>query len=260
MSNINEAALQLRNSSNKKTTCSPVRNLIGATDIEAAYKVQEINIAERLRNSAKPVGSKVGLTSFAVQKQLGVDQPDFGVLLDDMVVEQGSTVDYNLLMQPKVEAEVAFVLKSDLPSGEISESALIEAIDYAVASIEIVGSRVENWDICITDTIADNASASHYVLGTKHNTMQGLDLVGCKMKLWVNDELVSEGKGEACMGSPINAALWLANTMVNLGKPLRAGDVILSGALGPMAPVKPGDKARASIEGLGEVSVNFSRI
>ena len=112
MSNINEAALQLRNSSKTKTTCSPVRNLIGATDIESAYKVQEINIAERINRGAKPVGSKVGLTSFAVQKQLGVDQPDFGVLLDDMVVEQGGTVDYNLLMQPKVEAEVAFVLKS----------------------------------------------------------------------------------------------------------------------------------------------------
>ncbi|MDA7836686.1 fumarylacetoacetate hydrolase family protein [Salibacteraceae bacterium] len=260
MSNINEAALQLRNSSKTKTTCSPVRNLIGATDIESAYKVQEINIAERINRGAKPVGSKVGLTSFAVQKQLGVDQPDFGVLLDDMVVEQGGTVDYNLLMQPKVEAEVAFVLKSDLPSVEISEAALVDAIDYAVASIEIVGSRVENWDIHITDTIADNASASHFVLGTQHVNLADLDLVGCEMKLWLNEEIVSEGKGEACMGSPINAALWLANTMVKRGKPLKAGDVILSGALGPMAPVKPGDKVRASIEGLGDVAVNFSTI
>ena len=260
MSNINEAALQLRNSSKTKATCSPVRELIGATDIEAAYKVQEINIAERIKNGAKPVGCKVGLTSFAVQKQLGVDQPDFGILLDDMVVEQGGTADYSLLMQPKVEAEVAFVLKSDLPSGDVSESMLLEAIEYAVASIEIVGSRVENWDIRITDTIADNASASHYVLGTERHAIQGLDLVECKMKLWLNDEVVSEGRGEACMGSPINAALWLANTMGKLGKPLKAGDVILSGALGPMAPVKPGDRVRASIEGLGEVSVNFSTI
>ena len=222
--------------------------------------MQEINIAERINRGAKPVGSKVGLTSFAVQKQLGVDQPDFGVLLDDMVVEQGGTVDYNLLMQPKVEAEVAFVLKSDLPSVEISEAALVDAIDYAVASIEIVGSRVENWDIRITDTIADNASASHFVLGTQHVNLADLDLVGCEMKLWLNEEIVSEGKGEACMGSPINAALWLANTMVKRGKPLKAGDVILSGALGPMAPVKPGDKVRASIEGLGDVAVNFSTI
>ena len=260
MSNINEAALQLRNSSKTKTTCSPVRNLIGATDLEAAYQVQEINIADRIKNGAKPLGCKVGLTSFAVQKQLGVDQPDFGILLDDMVVEQGGTADYGLLMQPKVEAEVAFVLKSDLPSGEVSEVTLIEAIDYAVASIEIVGSRVENWDIRITDTIADNASASHFVLGANQVLLNNLDLVGCKMKLWLNDEIVSEGKGEACMGSPINAALWLANTMAKLGKPLKAGEVILSGALGPMAPVKPGDKVRASIEGLGEVSVNFSTI
>lgn len=258
MSNINEAALQLRNSSKSKTTCSPVRNLIGATDIEAAYKVQEINIDERIKNGAKPVGCKVGLTSFAVQKQLGVDQPDFGILLDDMLVS--GTVDYQLLMQPKVEAEVAFVLKSDLPSGEVDEPTLMEAIDYAVASIEIVGSRVENWDIRITDTIADNASASHFVLGANHVILNNFDLVGCQMKLWLNDEMVSEGKGEACMGSPINAALWLANTMARLGKPLKAGEVILSGALGPMAPVKPGDKVRASIEGLGEVSVNFSTI
>jgi 2-keto-4-pentenoate hydratase len=258
MSNINEAALKLRNSCKTGTTCSPVRELIGATNIEAAYKVQEINIAERIENGAKPVGCKVGLTSFAVQKQLGVDQPDFGILLDDMLVS--GTVDYHLLMQPKVEAEVAFVLKSDLPQGEVTEKALVEAIDYAVASIEIVGSRVENWDIRITDTIADNASASHFVLGSEHVILGNFDLVGCQMKLWLNDELVSEGKGEACMGSPINAGLWLANTMAKLGNPLKAGDMILSGALGPMAPVKPGDRVRATIDGLGEVWVNFSAI
>lgn len=260
MSNIDKAAVQLRNSSLTKTTCRPVRALIGETDLDAAYRVQEINIAERVREGAKVIGSKIGLTSPAVQKQLGVDQPDFGVLLDNMVVGHGATVDFNLLMQPKVEAEVAFVLKSDLQSTKVTEAMLINAIDYAVASIEIVGSRVENWDIRITDTIADNASASHFVLGTQRFILQGLDLVNGKMKLWVNNELVSEGSGAACMGSPINAALWLANTMGRLGKPLKAGEVILSGALGPMVPVNPGDKVRASIEGLGEVSVNFSTI
>jgi len=239
--------------------CEPIRDIIGIEDLEAAYAAQDINTERRAKSGARIVGSKIGLTSVVVQKQLGVDQPDFGVLFDDMEVANGLEMDFNLLMQPKVEAEIAFVLKSDLASAHIGTTDVISAIDYAIAAIEIVGSRIGNWDIKITDTIADNASASHFVLGHKPVKLENIDLVECTMEMNVNGIKVSEGKGDACMGSPINAVLWLAKTFAKLGRPLKAGDVILSGALGPMAVVNPGDEVVTKIEGLGSVSVKFSK-
>lgn len=240
--------------------CAPIRDIIGSENLEAAYAAQDMNTKRRQKSGARIVGSKIGLTSVVVQKQLGVDQPDFGVLFDDMELENGSEVDYKLLMQPKAEAEIAFVLKKDLSGTQIGAADVISAIDYALVSIEIVGSRIANWDIKITDTIADNASASHFVLGHKPVKLENLDLTGCEMEMRVNGEKVSEGKGAACMGSPINATLWLAKTMSKLGRPLKAGNVILSGALGPMATISPGDEVVTTISGLGSVSIKFSNI
>ncbi|TXG34688.1 2-keto-4-pentenoate hydratase [Seonamhaeicola maritimus] len=255
---IKEMANRLYEASQTRSYCSPVREVIGIEDIEAAYATQDINTERRHKAGARIVGSKIGLTSVVVQKQLGVDQPDFGVLFDDMELENGSEVDYNLLMQPKAEAEIAFVLKEDLSNSQIGAADVISAIDYALVSIEIVGSRIANWDIKITDTIADNASASHFVLGHKPVKLENLDLTGCSMEMFVNGEKVSEGTGAACMGSPINATLWLAKIMAKLGRPLKAGDVILSGALGPMATISPGDEVVTTISGLGSVSIKFS--
>jgi len=160
-------------------------------------------------------------------------------------------------MQPKVEAEIAFVLAEDLDMDNMTIIDLIASIDYALPAIEIVGSRIENWNIKICDTIADNASASHYVLGHRPRTLDEFDMVGCKMKMTKNGTIVSEGHGGACLGSPLNATLWLANKMVELGQPLQAGELILSGAVGPMTAVAAGDKIHAEIEGLGGVSVSF---
>lgn len=258
MTKINGVAETLWQANKTKKACKPIRNIIGETDIETAYAIQDANIKKRVAAGARVVGSKIGLTSVAVQKQLGVDQPDFGVLLDDMEVANGLEMDYNLLMQPKAEAEIAFVLKKDLDTENIGAADVISAIDYALAAIEIVGSRVENWNIRITDTVADNASASHFVLGHRPVPLSDVDLVNCKMQMWRNNEVASEGMGAACLGSPINATLWLARTMARLGNPLKAGDVILSGALGPMVAVEPGDDFKAEIEGLGSVSVKFS--
>ncbi|WP_420400472.1 2-keto-4-pentenoate hydratase [Flagellimonas sp.] len=254
-----EAAERLHRAAQTQTYCSPIREFIGTEDLESAYAIQDINTEHRVKSGARIVGSKIGLTSVVVQKQLGVDQPDFGVLFDDMEVENGLEMDYNLLMQPKVEAEIAFVLKSDLNAPQLGAADVISAIDYTLAAIEIVGSRIENWDIKITDTIADNASASHFVLGHKPVRLENLDLIECTMEMSVNGKIVSEGKGAACMGSPINAVLWLAKTFAKLGRPLKAGDVILSGALGPMAVVSPGDEVVTKISGLGNVSVKFSK-
>ncbi len=251
------AAEILYNASAYKTPCDPIRTVIGETDIATAYGVQEINIKKRQAAGEKVVGKKIGLTSFAVQKQLGVDQPDYGVLFDTMKIGMNGSLATSDLMQPKAEAEIAFIIKEDL-DGDISMESLVNAIDYAVASIEIVGSRVQNWDIRITDTIADNASASHFVLGDKKVRLTDLDLTGCKMVMTKNGVTVSEGTGAACMDNPLNAALWLAQVMSKNGQPLKAGEVLLSGALGPMVSIEAGDSISASIEGLGEVGVSIS--
>ena len=255
---VEAAAKRLRQAAQQHQTCAPIRNLIGETDVAKAYAIQSVNTALRLSEGAKITGCKIGLTSPAVQQQLGVGQPDFGMLFDDMEVWNNGEISMHKLMQPKAEAEIAFVLKEDLNSDSINTTDVISAIDYALAAIEIVGSRIEKWNIKITDTIADNASASHYVLGHRPVKLQNLDLIGCKMLMKKNNKKVSAGTGGACLGSPINAMLWLAKTMVQMGTPMKAGQVILSGALGPMVNVQAGDKVEATIEGLGNVFVDFS--
>ncbi len=255
--NIEAAAKRLREAAAKKTVCEPVRNIIGTTDIEKAYAVQEINTALRVAQGARIVGSKIGLTAPVVQKQLGVDQPDFGILWHDKEVTNGGEISMSELMQPKVEAELAFVLGKDLTSKKLTSIDIISAVDYVLASIEIVGSRIKNWDIKITDTIADNASASHWVVGHQPVKLENIDLLNGKMIMKNKGKIVSEGVGKNCLGSPINATLWLARQLVNMGRPMRAGEVILTGALGPMVNAKAGDDFHVTIEGAGEVSVSF---
>lgn len=247
----------LRVAYENRTPCSPLREQIGVNDVELAYQIQAINNQILIQNGANITGHKIGLTSKAVQEQLGVDQPDFGMLLDTMEVLNGGTIQMSELMQPKVEAEIAFVLGKDLPNRPVSTVELINAIDYALAAIEIVGSRIKDWNIKITDTIADNASASHYVLGHKPTKLSDFDVINCHMSMTKNGSLASEGKGAACLGSPINATLWLADKMAEIGTPLKAGQVILSGALGKMTTVQAGDTIEASIDGLSSVSVSF---
>ena len=256
--NINEAAAQLRNAQQNYLPCSPIRELIGESDIETAYAIQKVNVDFRLQNGATRVGAKIGLTSLAVQKQLGVDQPDFGILFADTQVQNGGEISIKEILQPKAEAEIAFVLKSDLPNSNYTESDILNATEYVCGAIEIVGSRVENWNIRITDTVADNASASHFVLGDEKYNPTDVDMVGCKMSLMKNNEVVSEGSGAACMGSPVAAVVWLANTMSNLGTPLQSGDIILSGALGPMSAAVACDHFVAHIEGFGNVSFKMT--
>ena len=252
---IQKAADILWEAHNTKRTVPPVREIISADNIDAAYATQEINVKRRLASGEKVVGKKIGLTSFAVMEQLGVDQPDYGVLFNTMEV-QGGKLAYSELVQPKAEAEIAFMMGEDL-EGDFNITDLIDAIAYATVSIEIVGSRVADWNIRITDTIADNASASHFILGETKVDLDDLDLVDCQMKLTKNGEVASEGSGAACMDNPLNAALWLAQTMAEQGNPLRKGEVLLSGALGPMVPIAQGDEFIATIEGLGSVSLKI---
>lgn len=257
--NIEAAAKRLREASKTGLTCKPVRDLIGETDMKKAYAVQEINTALRLKEGARIIGSKIGLTSPVVQKHFGIAQPDFGMLWSDKEVWNNGEISVKEIIQPKAEAEIAFVLGKDLNATNLTSIDIISSIEYALASIEIVGSRIEGWDIRITDTIADNASASHFVVGHKPVRLENLDLINCGMVMYKNGEKVSEGRGGECLGSPINAMLWLANTMARVGKPMKAGDVILTGALGPMVNIVAGDSFRAEIEGLGEVMVDFTK-
>ena len=253
---IEATAARLRDAQTQGVPCEPVRTLIGDTDIAAAYQVQQINNALRVAQGGVVVGQKIGLTSLAVQKQLGVDQPDFGLLFADTEVKNGGGVRASEILQPKAEAEIAFVMKHDL-TGEITLESAKAAIDYAVGAIEIVGSRVLNWDIRITDTVADNASASHFVLGDVRQNVNELDLAAVKMHLKKNGEVVSEGMGAACMGNPLFALVWLAQTFADLGTPLKAGDIVLSGALGPMCAGEAGDTFVAEIDGFGAVAFSF---
>ena len=257
MQNATEtAALLLRDASLSKKPCKPIRNYIGDDDIDTAYKVQTKNIEHHIKNGAVIKGYKIGLTSEAVQKQLGVNQPDFGVLLNTMEITS-NVFSYEALMQPKAEAEIALTLKKDIIEAPKTIEELIPLIDYAQSAIEIVGSRIENWNIKITDTVADNASASHYILGNKKLSLSNVDMVNCTMQLTKNNTLVSEGKGIACLGNPLNAALWLTQTMIKNNTILKKGEVLLTGALGPMTNLEKGDTITATIEGFDAITLTF---
>jgi 2-keto-4-pentenoate hydratase len=239
--------------------CRPVRDLLPAGDIDTAYAVQSAVIGARTAAGARVVGRKIGLTNPMVQAQLGVDQPDFGVLLDDMACPQEVPVDYSRLLQPRIEAEIAFVLRHDLDqSGDITVDTVRAAVDYAVAALEIVDSRIAGWDIGIVDTVADNASAGLFVLGDTHRPLDDFDPVAVTMTMTRADEIVSTGSGVDCLGDPLAAVAWLATTARDYGAPLQAGDVVLSGALGPMVPVAPGDSFHAELTGLGSVHASFT--
>ena len=249
------------------TPCAPLRDALdavaaassGSMDaLAAAYAVQNINTQRRLATGERLVGRKIGLTSLAVQQQLGVDSPDFGALFASMAVGHGEEIAASRLMQPKVEAEIALVLERDLNHSCHTVADIISATAYALPAIEVVGSRIANWDIRLADTVADNASSGLFVLGSRPVKLSKFDLINCGMVMERRGDQVSLGLGAACLGNPLNAAVWLANMMARVGSPLRAGDVLMTGALGPMVAVQPGDVFNAQIEGLGAVSAVFS--
>ncbi len=255
---VTAAADRLLAAHTSGTPCPPLADLITPGDVDAAYAVQEINTARRLGQGRVLAGRKIGLTSLAVQKQLGVDQPDYGMLFTDMAVPDGSEIPRSRLIQPKAEAEVAFILDRDLDREHITVADVIRAVAYALPAIEVVDSRVRDWKITITDTVADNASSGLYVLGGPPRKLDGLDLHGCAMEMTSGAAPVSSGVGWACLGHPLNAVLWLAQVMARVGRPLKAGDTVLSGALGPMVPVQWGSIVEARIEGLGSVRAAFA--
>jgi 2-keto-4-pentenoate hydratase len=254
---VEKAIARLEEASRTRRPCPPVRDLIGSDDVARAYLVQDRLVESRVASGARRVGRKIGLTSQAVQKQLGVDQPDFGTLLDDMAVPEGGVVPAGFLLQPRIEAEVAFVLATDLDSAHPTLDEVAAVVGAARAALEIVDSRVAGWDIRIADTVADNASSGLFVLGDESVPLEGLDPVAIEMEMDRDGSLVSSGNGAACLGNPLIALQWLARTAASFGRPLRAGEVILSGALGPMVPVTPGETYTARLSGFASVQVSF---
>lgn len=256
---IKEAAQRIRNAYESGTPCIAVRELLNDGDIDAAYDVQEIVTKWKLEQNARLIGRKIGLTSVAVQQQLSVDQPDYGMLFDDMAVPDGEEIPVGRVSQPRVEAEVAYVLENDLITNRPTNTEVISAIAYAIPAIEVVGSRIKDWDITILDTIADNASSGLFVLGNDKKKLEDFDGRMCGMVMECRGEPIVVGAGAACLGHPINAVRWLAEVMAARERPLSAGDVVMSGALGPMAPVQPGEIYEARINGLGSVRAVFGK-
>lgn len=254
---LQRAAEMIRGAHETGTPCPALHDFIDPDDIAAGYAIQDINTEYWLKKGRRLVGRKTGLTARAVQKQLGVGQPDFGMLYADMAYADGQDVPLNLLMQPKIEGEIAFVLKRDLDQQQMTLTDVMQAIDYAVAAIEIVDSRIADWDIKIMDTVADNASSGLYVLGTEPRQLSEIDLHLCGMVIEHQGDPISTGAGAACLGNPLNATLWLAKTMVDVGRPLKAGDTILSGALGAMVNVTGPGVYELRISGLGSVRASF---
>jgi 2-keto-4-pentenoate hydratase len=236
---------------------APLRDILEPADIEGAYAVQNANTRFWQGQGRRIVGRKIGLTAEAVQKQLGVDQPDFGVLFEDMRIEDGGTLAPSKSIQPKAEAEVALIMARDLMKRDATPEDVAAATACAVAAIEIVDSRIADWKITFADTVADNGSSAFFVLGKERKPLKGLDLYTCGMALEIDGKVASVGAGAACLGHPLNAAAWLARTLAARGQALREGDILLTGALGPMVALAPGMRVRARIGGLGEASFSY---
>lgn len=245
-----------------RTPIAPLREAAATLGLEAtvdnAYAVARINRDRRLRAGDRLVGRKIGLTSRAVQQQLGVDVPDFGALWASTAFGDGDTVASSTLIQPKAEAEVALVMRHDVDNPAATVADLVRATDFALAALEIVDSRIADWKIGLFDTVADNASAAGFVLGGDPRRLEALTLREARMTMTRGGETVSQGTGRACLGHPLNAAVWLARALSQAGDPLRAGDIVLTGALGPMVVARAGDTFEATIEGLGSVAVSFA--
>lgn len=242
-----------------RQTIAPLSQRGLKLDIDDAYAISLAALGLRCANGERVVGKKIGVTSKAVQDMLGVHQPDFGFLTDRMEVANGApiSIDANGLIQPRAEAEIAFILRSDLAGPGLTESDVLEATDFIAPCFEIVDSRISDWQIGIVDTVADNASCGVYVLGESRVSPVGLDLAALKVRVWKNGEFLSEGFGSAVQGSPLTAVAWLANTLGQYGVSLNAGDVILSGSLVPLAPAVAGDRFEMELQGIGRASAYF---
>lgn len=243
----------------EQKTLAPLTDRAPDITIDDAYYISLRMLENRLeRDGEVVVGKKIGVTSRAVQEMLGVFQPDFGFLTDVMQFPNGADVSIaETMIQPRAEGEIGFRLKRDLVGPGVTEQDVLDATESIMPCFEIVDSRIDDWNIRIQDTVADNASCGVYVLGESEVDPKDFDLPNLKMRVYKNDQLLSEGLGSAVQGNPLTAVAWLANTLGQYDIPFRAGEVILSGSLVPLEPVVAGDRLRLEIDGVGSAAVNF---
>lgn len=254
---IEEAAQSLYEAERSRVAIRPLVETYPGLSPEDAYRVQMALIDHKVREGARVVGHKIGLTAVAMQQLLGVDQPDFGHILDTMMVQDGSTVRRDDLIYPRVEGEITFALRNDLRGPGVTVAKVLAATEYVMPSLEIVDSRIADWKITLSDTIADNASSCRMVIGGRCLPVHELDLRYVGMVMEKNGEIANTAAGAAVLGNPAEAVAWLANKLADFDVTLRAGEVILPGALSAAVTVQAGDHVRATFDRLGSVSVRF---
>ena len=239
-------------------TVPPLSGRDATLTIDDAYAISLSVVARRQEDGERIVGKKIGVTSKAVQDMLGVHQPDFGFLTDRMWIHDGIIdIDASNLIQPRAEAEIAFILKAPLRGPGVTAADVLTATEAIAPCFEIVDSRIHDWKIGIVDTVADNASCGVFALGEARADPRDHDLPTLKVTVWKNDAPLSEGYGSAVQGSPLEAVAWLANTLGAYGVTLNAGDVILSGSLVPLAPAERGDRFEMDLQGIGTCAIRF---
>jgi 2-oxopent-4-enoate/cis-2-oxohex-4-enoate hydratase len=242
----------------ERRTVSPLTSRIPGIAVDDSYGISLRILERRLADGEKVIGKKIGATSKAVQNMLGVHQPDFGYLTDKMLFDSPAEMPISTtLIQPRAEGEIAFILKHDLTGPGITPSEVLAATDCVMACFEVVDSRIEGWKIKFEDTVADNASSGLFVLGTERMDPRRVDFVTCGMVVEKNGAILSTGAGAAALGSPLVCVAWLANALGRYGTSLKAGEIILSGSLVPLEPVKAGDEMRVLVGGIGSASVRF---
>jgi 2-keto-4-pentenoate hydratase len=226
-------------------------------DVVDAYEIQLINIRERVAEGARVVGHKVGLSSEAMQKMMGVDEPDYGHLLDEMQVFEDKPVKAANYLYPRVEVEVGFILAEDLPGADCTEDDVLEATAAFAPSIELIDTRITDWKIALCDTIADNASSAGFVLGAQRVAPADIDSRSIDAVLTRNGEVVAKGRSDAVLGNPVTAVAWLARKVESFGVRLRKGDIVLPGSCTRAIDARPGDNFVAEFTGLGSVRLSF---
>jgi 2-oxopent-4-enoate hydratase len=252
-----DLAARLRSAEDDRAPIPPLTEENPEMTVADAYRIQQLNVHRRKEDGGLVRGRKVGLTSLAMQQQLGVDEPDFGALFADMIVEEGDAIPVSELIQPRIEAEIAFVMETDLQGPGVSSADALRAVAGALPALEIIDSRVADWKIKLPDTIADNASSARVVCGGRLTPLRDLDLRTIGMVLNVDGEVAATGAGAAVLGNPIRCVAWLANKLGEFGVPLRAGDLVLAGALHAAVGVAAGTSVQAEFAELGSVATRF---
>jgi len=252
-----ELAADLAQAERSREPIAPLTSAHPDIDVVDAYEIQLINIRQRVAEGARILGHKVGLSSLAMQQMMGVDEPDYGHLLDEMQVFEDVPVKAGRYLYPRVEVEVGFILSADLPGADCTEDDVLAATEALVPSIELIDTRITDWKIALCDTIADNASSAGFVLGEARVLPADIDVKAIDAVLTRNGQVIAEGRSDAVLGNPVTAVAWLARKVDGFGVRLRKGDVVLPGSCTKAIDARPGDQFVADFTGLGSVHLSF---